>query len=300
MLFTEYTAEIIPESNIDAVIVQTEQLANKWIVSAAEAKYLIQQGAVVLDVRDRHVQSSGLVQGAIAVSWQQFSQPEFPDRGNLLKDEAVLAQKLRDVGVSNNKAVVVVGDPRNGWGEDGRIVWMLRTLGHKQTVFVDGGYAALVKTGLPTTENITQTAAISGNFTIQRTTDWEISQSELKAALSHGNLVEIDTREPREFRGATPYGEKRGGHIPGAISLYYKELLDAEGKLLPRERILNLLRDRGISTKAVIVSYCSGGVRSGWLTSVLVNLGFQAQNYAGSMWEWSAGSPNQYPLVEEE
>jgi thiosulfate/3-mercaptopyruvate sulfurtransferase len=287
----------MPDSTIDAIVVRLEQLANQWIVSAAEAKYLIQEGAVVLDVRDRNAQRRGLVQGAIAVSWQQFSQPEFPDRGNLLLDETALTQKLREVGVFNNKALVVVGDPRNGWGEDGRIVWMLRTLGHKQTVFVDGGYAAMLKTGLSTTENIIQTATISGNFTIQRTTDWEISQSELKAALSHGNVVAVDTREPREFMGATPYGEKRGGHIPGAISLYYKELLDAEGKLLPRERILNLLRDRGIPTKTAIVSYCTGGVRSGWLTSVLVDLGLPAKNYAGSMWEWSAGSPKQYPLV---
>ncbi len=298
IIFTEYTAEFLPESNIDAVIVQIEQLANQWIVSAAEAKYLIQQGAIILDVRNRFTQSRGLVQGAIAISWQQFSQPELPDRGNLLRDEGLLTQKLREVGISNQKAVVVVGDPLKGWGEDGRIVWMLRTLGHKQAVFVDGGNTALFKAGLPRTKNIFQTAAM-GDFTIQRTTEWEISQTELKTSLSNGNLVAIDTREPREYKGATPYGEKRGGHIPGAISLYFKDLLDAKGKLLPRAQIINLLRDRGISTKAVIVSYCSGGVRSGWLTAVLVNLGFEAQNYAGSMWEWSADSPNQYPLVKE-
>jgi len=51
--FTEYTADIIPESNIDPVIVPSEQLANQWIVSAAEAKYLIPQGVVVLDMGDR-------------------------------------------------------------------------------------------------------------------------------------------------------------------------------------------------------------------------------------------------------
>lgn len=115
---------------IDAVVVQPSQLANQWIVSPAEAKYLIEQGAVVLDVRDRDSQTNGMVQGAIAVSWQQFSQSKFPHQGKLLEDELALTQHLRNVGVFSNKAVVVVGDSLNGWGEDGRMVWMLRTLGH--------------------------------------------------------------------------------------------------------------------------------------------------------------------------
>jgi len=136
---------------IDAVAVQPSQLVTQWIVSPAEAKYLIEQGAVVLDVRDRDSQKNGMVQGAIAINWQQFSQPNFPHRGKLLEDERVLTQHLRNVGVFSNKAVVVMGDPLNGWGEDGRIVWMLRTLGHQQTVLVDGGYSALSKAGLPMT-----------------------------------------------------------------------------------------------------------------------------------------------------
>lgn len=154
------------------------------------------------------------------------------------------------------------------------------------------------KVGLPMTQTISQTAAVPGDVVIQRISDWEITQEDLRTRLATmENLIVIDTREPREFAGATPYGEQRGGHIPGAISLHYKELLDAEGKLLPRSRILALLRDRHIPSNAVIVSYCTGGVRSGWLTSVLVDLGFQAQNYAGSMWEWSAGSANHNRLV---
>lgn len=291
---------LVSDVTVDPVVVQPMQLASQWIVSAAEAKYLIEQGAVVLDVRDRNSQNKGSVQGAIAIGWKQFSQKDFPHQGKLLEDDNALTQRLREVGVFTNKAVVVIGDPLRGWGEDGRIVWMLRTLGHQQTVFVDGGYAALSKAGLPTTRRISRTATLPGDFKIQRLKNWQITQAELQASLNAtANLVVVDARQPREFAGATPYGEQRGGHIPGAISLHYKELLDSDGKLLPRAKILALLRDRNIPAKAVIVSYCTGGVRSGWLTAVLVDMGFQAQNYAGSMWEWSAGLPDQNPLLRE-
>jgi thiosulfate/3-mercaptopyruvate sulfurtransferase len=290
---------ILPNSTTAAVSVKPKQLISQWIVSPAEAKYLIEQGAVVLDGRDHSRQAKGMVQGAIAVTWQQFSEPKLPERGHLLRNETLLNQRLRAVGVANRKPVVVFGDPLGGWGEEGRIVWMLRTLGHHQAVFVDGGYPALVQMGLPTTRQVSTTAAIPGNFTLQRKLDWEITREELQPAFDKGKLTIIDAREPREFRGATPYGEKRGGHIPGAISLHYKELLDGEGKVLSREKILALLRDRNISPNTVIVSYCSGGVRSGWLTAVLVDMGFKAKNYAGSMWEWSSSTSKRFLLVKQ-
>jgi thiosulfate/3-mercaptopyruvate sulfurtransferase len=274
-----------------------EDLAIRWIVAPVEAQQLIAQGATLLDARSESLQRNGTLQGAIGVSWQQFSQPDAPERGNLLKDDATLMQKLRQVGIFNHRPVVVMADPAHGWGEDGRIVWMLRTLGHQSAVLIDGGYPALVNAGLPQTRSIAHAAAIPGDFVIHRVADWEIQRDPLKAALGRKKLVVVDVRESREFNGKTPYGEQRGGHIPGAIHLHYKALLDANGKLVPRAKILAKLQALGISPDADIVAYCTGGIRSGWFTSVLTSLGFRARNYAGSMWEWSASPVADYPLV---
>jgi thiosulfate/3-mercaptopyruvate sulfurtransferase len=35
------------------------------------------------------------------------------------------------------------------------------------------------------------------------------------------------------------------------------------------------------------------------VTTVLNDLGLRARNFAGSMWDWSAGDPGEYPLVAE-
>lgn len=280
-----------------AVPVTPAQLATQWVVSPAQARYLIEQGALVLDGRDRPLRQREPIPGAIAIRWQDFSEPTDPHQGQLLADDAALTQRLQAIGVSGSQPVVVVGDPVNGWGQDGRVVWMLRSLGHRQTVLVDGGAAALRQTGLSLAPAGPRTAPLPGDFVVHRTGQWEISQADLRRALDTHTLVIVDARERREFEGAVPYGERRGGHIPGAIQLYYKELMDGEGRLLPRPAIAALLQSRGIATDAVVVSYCTGGVRSGWLTTVLVDLGFEAKNYAGSMWEWSAGDPDDYPLV---
>jgi thiosulfate/3-mercaptopyruvate sulfurtransferase len=78
--------------------------------------------------------------------------------------------------------------------------------------------------------------------------------------------------------------------------LHYRDLLAADGKLKAPAEIEGLLAARGIVKKTPIVSYCTGGIRSGWMTMVLQSLGYDASNYAGSMWQWSSLPPEQFPL----
>ncbi len=269
-----------------------ESFANRWIVSASEAKQLIEQGATLLDTRKLALTR---LQTSLYVDWRQFSHQNAVTRGRLLDQEALLTQRLQAIGISQDKPVVVFANPPSGWGEDGRIVWMLRTLGHSHVVMVDGGFNALLDAGVPVQQG-RNNALDPGDFVIKRNPTWEIYRDQLKAQLGKEDVVIIDTREAREFAGKTPYGEQRGGHVPGAINLYFKEFLGQDGKLLPVDTIREKLENAGITPNTKVIVYCTGGIRSGWLTAVLATLGYDVKNYAGSMWEWSAGPADSYPL----
>ena len=281
-----------------------QNLETQWVVGAEQARELLAEGATLLDARPRRLQQQRPVPGAIRVSWKEFSQPKQPSTGNLLEDDRLLTEKLQAIGVFENKPVLVFGDPAKGWGEEGRIVWMLRSLGHKKAVLVDVGNSPARtlredKEAIATNQATKQATSMPpnrGDFVVKRVGTWQIGREELLASLAKKNLAIIDAREEREYLGKTPYGEKRGGRIPGAIHLYYKELLGKNGLLLSREEIVAKLEQKGITPTAEIAIYCTGGVRSAWLTSVLADLGYQAKNYPGSMWEWSAGSREIYPL----
>lgn len=291
-------AEVRPAASPDRIA--PAQL--DWVVTPTAAKALIDQGATILDARGTKGLNSRTLEGAVAVTWQQFSQSDRPNKGKLLEEDAALSQKLQQVGISNSQPVVVVADPVQGWGEEGRIVWMLRTLGHQQAVMVDGGYQALVNAGVPVSRKVATASETPGDFIVNRTDEWEIERDQLQDVLTEKNrekLVILDVRERREYDGQTPYGEQRGGHVPGAVHLHYKDLLDAEGRLLSRAAILAKLAEQGITPDAEIVTYCTAGIRSGWVTSVLTDLGFRAKNYAGSMWEWTSAAAEQYPLVTQ-
>jgi thiosulfate/3-mercaptopyruvate sulfurtransferase len=265
-----------------------------WIVSAEEAIALLDQGATLLDARSG-IRLGDYLKGAAPIRWQDFSR-ERPDRGKLLNQNAALNQRLQALGIRIEKPTVVFSHPPHGWGEDGRIVWMLRSLGHPSAVLVDGGFRALHQAGLRKTWK-PGFPDESGNFEVQRIDDYTIQRDELKARLNDPDLVLLDTRSTIEFLGATPFGETRGGHPPGALSLPFKQLMTADGYILPLQAICDRLSQVGVSPNKEIVSYCTGGIRSAWVAVVLNHAGFRARNYAGSMWEWSALPDDAYPLV---
>ena len=257
-------------------------LRNRWIVSAEEANDLVEEGAVVLDAHGR-------TKHAKSVKWQQFSQQKPPHRGKLIDDDVILTKKLQALGISANKPVLVIGRPLKGWGEEGRIVWMLRSLGHRRAYALDGG-----KDILPV---FPKNPVQKGTFQVKRDRRWSITKEEIKAQTESGTIQLIDSRELREFQGNTPYGETRGGHIPEAKHLYFQDLIHPDGTLMNHETLVEKLDSIGIQQDQPIVVYCTGGIRSGWLASVLVSLGYDAKNYPGSMWEWSHSASTDYPLT---
>lgn len=268
--------------------------SDHWVIEAPEARALIADGALLLDARPADARDAGPLAGAEPVEWTAFTNPDLPDKGKLLDDDAALTERLRDLGVSPDRPVVVVADPKASWGEDGRIVWTLRTLGHDRAFLVDGGVAALLAEG-----PVTAAPAGAGTFTVARTDAYGITKEALAAALGDPSVVILDTREDREFAGETPYGETRGGHVPGARHVFYRDLVAADGTVLKGEALRARLSDLGIAGDSTVVSYCTGGIRSGFVTAVLRDAGIDARNYAGSMWEWSAAPAADYPLVTE-
>jgi thiosulfate/3-mercaptopyruvate sulfurtransferase len=105
--------------------------------------------------------------------------------------------------------------------------------------------------------------------------------------LGSQNIILIDNREKHEFDGATPYGSSRGGHIPGALHIDWREFFKSDGTLKPRATLDSLLKSKGIQSNREIVVYCTGGVRSAMAYFVFRYLGYKVRNYDGSWWDWS-------------
>jgi thiosulfate/3-mercaptopyruvate sulfurtransferase len=267
------------------------QAAESWLLSADRAVALL-ANATVLDTRGGATFGLSHVDGSTRVTWKEFSKTKSSERGELLSDQA-LKKAIERIGVRNDRSVIVVGDP-DAWGEDGRVVWMLRAVGHEAAFMVDGGYPALKKAGAATSAGFSHKQS-EGDFTIRWKPELNATSKDVKTAMTSDAVI-LDVREKREYDGKTPYGESRGGHVPGAKHLWFKDLLQKDGTLRSRGDIEKEMAARGVTREVPVIAYCTGGIRSGWMVAVLVSMGYQVSNYAGSMWQWSSLPERDFPL----
>ncbi len=268
---------------------------NLLIVDATEFIEINDPSILILDARKKKKYDKEHPANAIHVYWSDFSKIQKSEKGELLQ-HVEIAKKLGKLGISSEKPIIIVDDALKGWGESGRIAWMLRELGHTDVAIIDGGIQALKRAGFPMEKTTVKRQPTS--FHVQKATSWSISIDQVAMAKKQ-NIAVVDTREKREYKGWTPYGESRGGHVPGAKHLYYRDLVDKKGMLKGEDAISEMLKRRGITKTTQIAAYCTGGIRSAWMVVVLRQYGYNAYNYAGSMWQWSARDKTKYPLSKK-
>jgi thiosulfate/3-mercaptopyruvate sulfurtransferase len=277
------------------------------IVDPAEAAASL-PGIAVLDARNAREFAAGHVPGARHVDWREWTL-ERPGALNVLFGNparwgrvpdvgAALEMRLRALGLSNARPVLVVGAP-GGWGEEGRVAWNLLYWGADEVWLLDGGFPAWQTERARGVESGEARKVAPGNFVLDVRPERRIETRELRAAADAPATSLLDARTPEEFAGETMAGQRRGGHIPGARLVPAKSLYRADGRYVGAEELQRLAGLGPSASKGPgrPITYCTGGVRSALLAVLLeARLGAVAANYDGSLWEWSA-DPS-LPLVK--
>ncbi|WP_158542673.1 sulfurtransferase [Lujinxingia litoralis] len=254
-------------------------------VDVARARALMAEGAAVLDAREASDFRRGHLPGAANLPWTTLVRGE---KQGALGDDALVEARLREAGVRAGTPVVIYGAWRapGTWGEEGRLHWTLEYLGHRQVKVLWGGVQAWEAAG-GELERGGQGDRAAGDVVARRQEGRRATTEEVVAAVGRKGAVLLDTRERAEYEGRARYGESRGGHIPGAVHLWWEDLFEGPA-MKPRAEIEAMLRARGITPDQEVIAYCTGGIRSGFVYSVLRALGYaQVSNYDASMWEWT-------------
>ncbi len=245
---------------------------------------------VVIDTRPVWKYLLGHIPGAVNLSdWMKFSTRIGGVRGQINQDKNFIVEQLRALGIDDPKTIVVYGDPTDKWRTDGRFFWMFEFYGFTRTALLKGGFQHWEQAGFPIHRGFgtdPQTSSLKVSE-LHFNRDILADQRWIAARLGAKDLVLIDNREKHEYEGATPYGSTRGGHIPGARHIDWRDFFKSDGTLKSREELGSLLKSKDIQPGQHIVVYCTGGVRSAMAYFVFRYLGYTIRNYDGSWWDWS-------------
>ncbi|AHG05056.1 thiosulfate sulfurtransferase [Halobacterium sp. DL1] len=255
---------------------------NDWVVTTAWlADHLAGEGSDtaervrVVDVRDAwEYDGIGHVPSAVNVPFDEFRSTE--GEAGMMPDREDWEALLSAAGVAPEDTLVAYDDTHGVFAA--RFLLTALYFGHEDLRLLNGDYSAWVRDHEATTAapDVTPTEYRAGETAAGVFVDDET----VLAAIDDPNTVLVDTREPQE------YDE---GHLPDAVNLDWKEVVDAETRgLKPREEVADLLESRGVTPEKQVVLYCNTARRISHTFVVLRWLGYpNVAFYEGSLTEWT-------------
>jgi thiosulfate/3-mercaptopyruvate sulfurtransferase len=255
------------------------------------AEHLDDPNVVVVESdEDVLLYDTGHIPGAVKIDWH-----------NDLNDDVVrdyldaeqFAQLASSRGISPDTTVVFYGDNNNWWAA--YALWVFSLFGHRDLRLLDGGRAKWVAESRDLTIDKPESKAVE--YPVPQRDDSAI-RAFIEDTVEHSKaaLPLIDVRSPEEFNGTRLHmpdypneGALRGGHVPGAANVPWKQAANDDGTFKTVEELKAVYEEgAGLSPDDDVITYCRIGERSSHTWFVLTYLlGYdQVRNYDGSWTEY--------------
>lgn len=199
-----------------------------------------------------------------------------------------LRKRLGALGIGDNTRVVVVF--AKGWISPAtRVIFTLQAAGLGERVsLLDGGMDAWRVQQRPTTAQPGAVVNVTGPEI--RMQPVVVDADFVRSHAGSAGYVLVDARAPVYFDGIEPSGapgKRRKGHIPGAVSIPFTDVVEPDNKLKIPARLTALFAARGIKAGTRLVVYCHIGQQATAVIFAARSLGIDALLYDGSFEDWT-------------
>jgi thiosulfate/3-mercaptopyruvate sulfurtransferase len=253
---------------------------------------------VVLHVADNNTNYlKGHIPQARFLSWSSLSATR-NGIANELPPVSELTASLRKLGVGPTSRVIVYDEGAGLQAARAFVALDYVGLGDRSSL-LDGHWAMWVQDKRPVSQDqpkITPSTfepVLSANVIV----DERFVQDAvwLKSNTKQPALSLLDARPPEQFSGKDPgEGITRGGHLPGAVNLYWMNHVESAQKPLLKSSaaLRELFEARGIKPGSTVITYCRSGGQASHSYFLARYLGYQTRLYDGSYSEWSKRPEN--------
>jgi thiosulfate/3-mercaptopyruvate sulfurtransferase len=188
-----------------------------------------------------------------------------------------LKQLFESVGISDDSRVVIYTS--DWYPIAARAFFTLDYLGHTNTALLDGSIEQWLAENRPVTNDAAQVAA--GKITPHANESVRALLADAKSATQqNSSTILVDSRPQKRYAS---------GHLAGADLVFWEETVQNPEKPVFRtpDQLRTLLQSRGVVPGHKLITYCEIGYQASHMYFVAKYLGYDAQMYDGSYYEWS-------------
>lgn len=268
-------------------------VSTEWLASQVEDG---EQDLMILDTQpDIHDYISEHLPGAIYFNPNLLRIPHYGRPGVYIPEEAVQSL-FRRVGLRSEVPVVVYTGQGafRGWGdglEQTMVAYSLVRFGHNTVYVLDGGLDKWKEEDRPLTKKFPEITP--SDFTVEVRSHYFLDMEEVREMKDRDDVLLLDARPPPLYEGQGPW--IKPGHIPGAVNLPWKSLMQDNPTLLkPEEDLQAILKEEDATPDKTIICSCGTG-REATNEFLLFKwfLGYpHVKIYEGSFTEWSSYPDN--------
>ena len=238
------------------------------------------------------VYRQGHIPGAVWRYWKDWCWHD-SDREFITPES--MARRLGTMGIAADTTLVFYGDPVQ---HGAYAAWTFVMAGHRDVRILDGTRTKWSAEGRPLTTEIPEFDPVDYGIP-EADSSMRIGRDEIRDGLGRPGRVLLDVRSPEEYRGERvmplpdfDHGAERAGRIPGALHLYYRDVLNDDDSFKSRDELEAVFSGIGLAPGQIgeIAVYCRLSHRASlvWLAMRHI-LGFDnVRIYDGSWTEWGS------------
>jgi thiosulfate/3-mercaptopyruvate sulfurtransferase len=254
------------------------------------AAHLADPDLVLLQVGEKPEYEAKHIPGARFVTLEDISVSDRSDKGLILEMPPAddLRQRLEALGISDNSRVVVYFG--NDWvSPTTRVIFTLDYAGlGNRAVLLDGGMGAWVRAGHAVTAVVP--AAKKGTLSPLKINPIVVDADYVHSHIGSSGVAVVDARDAAFYDGVNTGGrnhDQRTGHIAGARSVPFTEIVDEQNLLRSPEALAALFTKAGVKSDDTVIGYCHIGQQATAMLFAARSLGHRVLLYDGSFQDWS-------------
>jgi len=205
---------------------------------------------VIVDCEVDAAYARGHIPGAVLVP---DNYEKDPDSGRLfLMNPEQFKAMCEGLGIGDETLVIAYDHSRSLTAA--RLWWALNTYGHTNVKILNGGWRAWIANGGAVGFGRAEIKSVT--FTPKYDDSKLVKVDELKEACEVGGSVIWDVRSDGEWDGSMSRGNKRVGHVPGAVHVEWFNLMDSDtNEFKPAAEIRRILTEHGITPDKNVYTY---------------------------------------------